>query len=110
MHPSQKSEPPEKNLNYKVLYPTPKHQEHIENFIKDLAEKNQDLIMDTILDLGKNPRPNGYVRVEPPIGILLLLAHYRIRQGDFRILYDIRDDLKKVLILAVRRRNKNTYL
>ena len=65
--------------------------------------------MDVILDLGKNPRPYGYIKIDPPIKILSDFAHYRVRTGDFRVLYDISDATRKVYILAVRFRNQQTY-
>lgn len=55
----------------------------------------RDLIMDRIDDLGFDPKPPGF---EPLKGIESGL--YRIRQGDYRIVYSIHD--KKLLVLVVR--------
>lgn len=65
---------------------------------KKLARKNKKAvgdIKDAIADLGETPRPNG---VETLTGTNPIL--YRIRVGNFRVIYQIRD--KKLLIIVVR--------
>lgn len=106
---SGKSGQSEKNANYKVLYPTEKHHKLIKEFLVKLSPGEQDLIWDAILDLGKDPRPDGYIDLKPPILALSFLSPYRIAQGNFRIFYDIVDERKRVYILAVKRRNEKTY-
>ena len=108
-NPSKKSDQKETNADYRVLYPTEKHHQVIKDFVATLQPKEQDQVWDVILDLGKKPRPDGYIQIRPPIPALSLLAHYRIASGNFRIFYDIDDEKKKVWILAVRRRNEKTY-
>jgi mRNA-degrading endonuclease RelE of RelBE toxin-antitoxin system len=77
--------------------------------MQNLSEGPRDALMDAILALGTCPRPQSCIKIDPPVGVSSLLAHYRIREGEFRILYDIRDDLQKVYLLAIRRRNEKTY-
>ena len=50
-----------------------------------------------IADLANDPRPSGVGR--GPDGT------YKIRVGDYRILYDIRDDLLTVLVVKVGHRS-----
>ena len=110
LNPLSESGNLEKKPNdYKVVYPTTKHESHVQEFIGSLKAGDQDLVMAAIDSLGQNPRPHGHVLLKPAIPALSMLAHYRIKQGDFRIFYDIRDDNKKVYILAVRLRNEKTY-
>jgi mRNA interferase RelE/StbE len=44
--------------------------------------------------LAANPRPHGYEKLEGGDG------HFRVRVGDFRIVYEIHD--KKLVVLVVR--------
>ncbi len=51
-------------------------------------------LLDAIEELAKNPRPEGAKKLKGRSG-------YRIRQGDYRILYDINDDVLIVEVVAV---------
>ncbi|MFI5218365.1 MAG: type II toxin-antitoxin system RelE/ParE family toxin [Bacteroidia bacterium] len=51
--------------------------------------------------LAQNPRPQGCKKLEGRAG-------YRIRVGDYRVIYEIRDDILAVFILAAGHR-KNIY-
>jgi len=51
--------------------------------------------------LAKDPRPDGVVKltaVEPPL--------YRIREGDWRILYQIEDDVLLVVVVRIGHRSE----
>ena len=54
-----------------------------------------------INELAKNPRPLGYKKLKGRSG-------YRIRQGNYRVVYDINDQILTVYILAAGHR-KNIY-
>ena len=54
-----------------------------------------------IFDLAKNPRPKGYKKLKGRPG-------YRIRQGNYRVVYDINDEILTVYILAAGHR-KDIY-
>ena len=54
-----------------------------------------------INDLAKNPRPEGYKKLKGRPG-------YRIRQGNYRVVYDINDHILTVFILAAGHR-KDIY-
>jgi mRNA interferase RelE/StbE len=54
-----------------------------------------------LTNLGKDPRPNGYLKLEGREG-------YRIRVGDYGIIYDIKDDQLIILIVSVAHR-KDVY-
>lgn len=68
----------------------PRCVDQLEKIPKDIRE----LIMDRIGDLGFDPKPLG---VEPLKGVDSGL--YRIRQGDYRIVYSIQD--QKLLLLVL---------
>jgi len=55
-------------------------------------------IMERIQKLSSNPRPHGSKKLEGPS------ERYRLRQGDYRVLYEIRDEVLIVAIVHVRHR------
>lgn len=59
-----------------------------------LPKKDQRKILKCLSDLKDDPRPNGVKKLKGNE------AFYRIRQGNFRIVYEIED--KKLLILIVK--------
>ena len=59
-------------------------------------------ILERIADLAKNPRPKGCKKLRGRNG-------YRIRQGNYRIIYEIFDSELVVVIIAVGHR-KDIYL
>jgi mRNA interferase RelE/StbE len=70
----------------------PNTQDQLAKIPKDIKE----LIMDRIEKLGSDPRPQG---VEPLHGSDKGL--FRVRQGDYRIVYRIQDKILLVLIVRV---------
>jgi mRNA interferase RelE/StbE len=59
------------------------------------GKKDRERITQRILGLSENPRPGG---VEKLSGTT---EKYRIRQGNFRILYEIQDDVLIVFIVQI---------
>lgn len=54
-----------------------------------------------ILALKKNPRPRGSVKlVGSPVG------DFRLRIGGYRVIYDVYDKIKEVVILKVAKRSR----
>ncbi len=50
--------------------------------------------------LGSDPRPAGYRKLKGADDI------YRVRVGDYRVLYQVRDDDLLVLVVSVRKRGE----
>ena len=81
-----------------------RHRYHIElkpAAYRDLAKigtKNQKQLGRRIDALAENPRPRGAKKLETGSNL------HRIRCGDYRIIYQIRDDIRLVLVLRVRHR------
>ncbi len=59
-------------------------------------------IDEEILSLASNPRPYGSKKLTEKEG-------YRIRAGDYRILYSIDDRAKVVVIYRIKIKSKTTY-
>jgi len=57
----------------------------------------------TVLALADEPRPDGVRKIRGQE------RSYRVRQGDYRVIYDIDDDERLVVILHVDRRSESTY-
>jgi mRNA interferase RelE/StbE len=72
--------------------------------VKELAKINEPYysnIKQAISALAENPRPQGYKKLKGRDG-------YRIRTGDYRIIYDIFDNELTIDIIALGHR-KNIY-
>lgn len=69
--------------------------------LRRLPREYQDRIVVRINSLGTAPRPRGIVQLEPGV--------YRLRVGDYRIIYQVIDRDQVVLIIHVRRRREDTY-
>ena len=75
-------------------------------YIKDLQKipaKDRKQIRDKVLSLSDNPRPDGCKKLKMSKNSL-----YRIRCGDYRIVYTIQDDVLLVLVVEVGHRS-NIY-
>lgn len=68
--------------------------------------------MKEIESLADNPCPYGrkpFKRLSPPVQLYQFTAQYRVRIGDFRVLYDVDHARRIVWILALRKRGEGTY-
>jgi mRNA interferase RelE/StbE len=68
--------------------------------LERLPKNIQRRIADAIDGLAKNPRPHGYIQMETD-DIL-----YRIRVGDYRIIYEIIDNRLVVLVIRIGHRRE----
>lgn len=84
------------------------------SFEKELSRLDRGALLrikEAISSLGYDPRPKGkkIKALRPPVRVFAFLAQYRIRVGDHRILYDVDDERRRVVLLALRRRSEKTY-
>ena len=100
-------------MKYKCLFPTPTIEKKFEKILSRISQvKIQDQIMEAVGKLEDNPRPFGikpFKQLNPPIQCYQFTAQYRLRIGDYRVLYDVDDDKKIVWILVLRKRDEKTY-
>ena len=82
---------------YKVLLSV-KAQKQLDKIADNIAAP----ILESIENLGNNPRPHGYKKLKDRKG-------YRIRSGDYRIIYDIFDSELIIDVIAVGHR-KDIYV
>jgi mRNA interferase RelE/StbE len=69
-------------------------EKQVQKQLEKISEPDYTRIKKVIMDLAVNPRPAGYKKLKG-------LPGYRIRQGDYRIIYDIKDHILTVFILSV---------
>ena len=69
--------------------------------LNKLPDSVEGLLIEAIQELAINPRPNGCKKLKGRDG-------YRVRKGDFRIIYDIYDKELVIEIIAVGNR-KDIY-
>lgn len=67
--------------------------------LQRLPSKTQDRIIEALEDLEQNPRPQGCKKLAGSSHL------WRIRSGDYRILYEIDDNKRIVDVNAIRHRS-----
>ena len=67
-----------------------------------ISAKDYKNIARAISDMGKNPRPKKTKKLSES-------GLWRIRIGDFRIVYAVDDEAQAVIIVRVARRKEDTY-
>lgn len=82
-------------MNYRIVWSKQAHR-HFRKLDKPVRER----AAITIEALSGNPRPPG---VEP---VMSMPGVFRIRKGDYRVLYSIEDEQREVWIEDVRHRSK----
>jgi len=63
--------------------------------LRRLSQQVQDRILPEIHALGSNPRPHGVVKLTDRV------RTYRIRIGDYRVVYEIHDEVLLVLVVEI---------
>lgn len=63
--------------------------------VNRLSEELQNKLFDKIYTLELDPRPSGCKKLKGKTGF------YRVRIGDFRVVYDIQDDILVVVVVEV---------
>jgi len=75
----------------------------LEKMQERIHKKDFDRLANAIDKLSKEPRPRGVRKIEKAD------TAYRIRIGSYRVVYDVYDDKRIVVILQVVRRSETTY-
>lgn len=101
-------------MGYEIRFPLLRLEKYFDRFLrKQISRQNiRDGILDSIKKLEKNPRPFGdknFTQIKPPVPVYHHHAQYRLRVGNYRVLYNIDDKLKIVWLLDIRLRSEKTY-
>lgn len=94
---------------YRLVYADARVQKTFIKELKKIPANFRNLILEKLEVLETNPRPQQFKILAQPVFIYGYWAPYRLRVGDWRILYDIDENAKRVVILALRRRGERTY-
>jgi len=73
----------------------------VQHKLDSLPEKDHDMVIDALLSLEENPIPRGVEKIRGK-------ELWRIRKGDYRVIYDINDDAKFVTVVRIGHR-KDVY-
>jgi mRNA interferase RelE/StbE len=73
----------------------------IKRELKRIPEANRTRIAAAVTELRNQPRPPDAIQLEPDV--------YRIRIGDYRVIYKVYDEDQLVLIGRIARRGEDTY-
>ena len=73
----------------------------IKRELRSIPPKDRERVIEAIEALQEDPRPYGIVQLEPNV--------YRLRVGDYRVIYKVFDKEQLVLIGRVARRSEKTY-
>lgn len=98
-------------MEYDVVFPSERVERFIQKALKKVPNDYKTAIVTAVRSLKTNPRPQGK-RTKKLIGELIVsqfTAEYRLRVGPYRVLYDVDDQSKKVVLLKLAKRNEQTY-
>ncbi|HUK57452.1 MAG TPA: type II toxin-antitoxin system RelE/ParE family toxin [Nitrospiria bacterium] len=84
-------------MTYRILV-----EKRIEKEFRRIPAHDRQRIDRAILELASNPRPHGCKKLTDKEG-------YRVRVGDYRVLYAVDDQSRTVVIYRVKIRNEKTY-
>lgn len=71
-----------------------------EQDLKRLSPRNFQSVISHVKALAENPRPAGCRKISSSVN------DWRIRVGDYRVIYEVKDDEKAVRVMRVRHRRE----
>ena len=98
-------------MSYEIVFPSDRLENEFEKAQGKIPEDYKTVIIKSIRSLSINPRPEGkkYKKLKGRLVISNFIAQYRLRFGPYRILYDIDETRKKVILLKLLKRDEHTY-
>ncbi len=96
---------------YQVGFPSERAEKEFHKILSKASKKEQQRILEWFDKLALDPKPEGksFKFLKGEVSVFQYLARFRIREGDWRLLYDIDESAKRVLLLALRRRGHHAY-
>jgi mRNA interferase RelE/StbE len=98
-------------IKYELVFPSERIEKEFEKELRRLSKNYQERVVASIRSLAVNPRPPGkkHKKLEQESVVFSFVAQYRLRVGKYRILYDIDDKPKKVILLKLTKKEEHTY-
>ena len=69
-------------------------EKQVQKQLTKIRSADYNKVVEALKDLANNPRPHGYKKLKGRAG-------YRMRIGDYRIIYNINDNILTVFVLTV---------
>ena len=73
----------------------------VQDKLDSLPESDREMVIGALLNLEEDPRPRGVEKIRGK-------ELWRVRKGDYRVVYDINDDAKIVTVVRIGHR-KDVY-
>lgn len=98
-------------MPYEVVFPSARVEREFEKALKKIPADYQATIAERMRSLGADPRPEGkrHKKLTGEVAVAQFVAQHRLRIGPYRLLYDIDDARKKVVLLKLVKRDERTY-
>jgi mRNA interferase RelE/StbE len=75
----------------------------LQKLTERISKSDFERIREAIRSLSEEPRPDGVRKIKGAE------RSFRVRVGNYRVIYDMYDSEKLVVLIQVSRRNENTY-
>ena len=97
--------------SYEVGFSSERAEKEFLKVLSKASKKEQQRILEWFDKLAIDPKPEGksFKFLKGEVSVFQYLARFRIREGDWRILYDVDESAKRVVLLALRRRGHHAY-
>jgi mRNA-degrading endonuclease RelE of RelBE toxin-antitoxin system len=98
-------------MDHDIVFPSERVERLFQKTLETVPAVYRAAIVAAFRSLKPNPLPQGK-RTKKLTGELIVArftAEYRLRVGPYRVLYDVNDQRKKVVLLKLAKRNEQTY-
>lgn len=98
-------------MGYEVLFPSERVERDFHKVLSKIPADYREAIVRAVRSLATTPKPEGK-RTKKLTGHIIVaqfIAEYRLRVGPYRLLYDVDDQRKKVILLKLAKRDEQTY-
>lgn len=98
-------------MPYEVVFPSERVERAFQKALSKIPADYQEAIVAGVRALASNPRPGGKrtKKLTAQLIVSQLTAQYRLRIGPYRVLYDIDDQRKRIVLLKLAKRDEQTY-
>lgn len=98
-------------MSYEVVFPSERVEREFEKTLRKIPSDRRNAILQAIRSLSSHPRPAGknVKKLRGHVAVFHFIAQYRLRVGPYRILYDVNEKMKQVVLLKLLKRDEGTY-
>lgn len=98
-------------MGYEVVFPSERIERAFQKVLSKIPAEYQDAIIMAVRSLEANPRSEGKrsKKLARQLIVSQFTAQYHLRIGPCRLLYDVDDQRKKVILLKLAKRDEHTY-